>query len=144
MTDHTQNSFFFLFRLTCSYQSLVSFTPLTNPCARPLPSLCESGTSEADLHSAASPVRVGVAAHLDTLHSKSRPSCRESTKQLAEPSEDRECLAMSAPFISFIIARALALTSCLKELQGKQTHSDSDVNKINEMSKQTSNQGTTS
>lgn len=58
-------------------------------------------------------------AYLETLHSKSMPSCRESTKQLADPNEDRECLAMSAPFISFSIARALQLTSCLKVLHHK-------------------------
>lgn len=59
--------------------------------------------------------------HLETLHSKSMPSYKESTKQLAEPSEDSECLAMSAPFISFIMARALPLTSCLKVLK-RNTH----------------------
>lgn len=50
---------------------------------------------------------------LEMLQSKSMPSCSESTKQLADPREDSECLAMSAPFISFSIARALLLTSCL-------------------------------
>lgn len=73
--------------------------------------------------SAASSVHITILyyryTYLETLHSKSMPSCKESTKQLADPSEDRECLAMSAPFISFIIARALVLTSCLKELQSK-------------------------
>lgn len=57
--------------------------------------------------------------YLDTVHSKSMPLCRESTKQLADPNRDRECLAMSAPFISFNIARALLLTSCLKVLHSK-------------------------
>lgn len=61
-------------------------------------------------------------AHLEMLQSKSKPSCRESTKQLADPKEDNECLAMSAPFISFSIARALLLTSYLKVLCKKYRH----------------------
>lgn len=62
--------------------------------------------------------------YLDTVHSKSMPSWSESTKQLADPKRDRECLAMSAPFISFNMARALLLTSCLKVLQRKQGQQD--------------------
>lgn len=62
---------------------------------------------------------VSLITYLETLHSKSMPLCKESTKQLADPNEDRECLAMSAPFISFSIARALLLTSCLKVLSTK-------------------------
>ncbi|TNN72880.1 hypothetical protein EYF80_016809 [Liparis tanakae] len=42
------------------------------------------------------------------------PSCSESTKQLADSSVDRVCLAMSAPVISFIIALALVLTASVK------------------------------
>lgn len=61
----------------------------------------------------------GLTAHLETVHSKSTPSCRESTKQLADPREDRECFTMSALFISFSNARGLPLTSCLKLLQCK-------------------------
>ena len=60
--------------------------------------------------------------HLDTLHSKSMPSCRESTKQLALLRVERMCLAPSALFISFIIALALPVTSCLKDLSNAHTH----------------------
>lgn len=54
--------------------------------------------------------------YLDTLQSKSWPSYSESRKQLALPKVDKECFAMSALLINFIMARAFPLTSCLKDL----------------------------
>ena len=45
---------------------------------------------------------------------------------MADPNDDRECLAISAPFISFSIARALLLTSCLNVLKNKKKNGGGD------------------